>query len=129
MSLDANCIVSLDTHGFVSLESLDIHGFVSLEPLDIHGFVSLESLDTHGFVSLESLDIHGFVSLESLDTHGFVSLDADWFVSLDANCLPIFNAFPRKARYEVLLPSGPGFTPNTIPLPQWLAAVFSAWRQ
>jgi hypothetical protein len=39
------------------------------------------------------------------------------------------SAFALKAANELLLPSGPGFTANTMPWPQWLAGVFAAWRQ
>jgi hypothetical protein len=34
-----------------------------------------------------------------------------------------------KASNEKRVPLGPGLMANTIPLPQWLAGVNSAWRQ
>jgi hypothetical protein len=56
-----------------------------------------------------------FVLLEA------VPLDTVWFMLLEAICW--------KAANEMLLPFGPGFIANTMPLPQWLAAVSAAWRQ
>jgi hypothetical protein len=50
------------------------------------------------------------------------------FVEL-VNCAPMASAAAWKLAKELLLPSSPGLTANTMPLPQWLAAVFAAWRQ
>lgn len=48
------------------------------------------------------------------------------FVAEDANCAPTASAAALKVAKELLLSSGPGLTANTIPWPQWLAAVFEA---
>jgi hypothetical protein len=50
-------------------------------------------------------------------------------VAFAANWAPMANASALKLAKELLLPSAPGLTANTMPLPQWLAAVFAAWRQ
>ena len=50
-------------------------------------------------------------------------------VWLVANSAPISSASSRNAAKELLLPSGPGLTANTMPWPQWLAAVFAACSQ
>jgi hypothetical protein len=42
---------------------------------------------------------------------------------------PTAFAAARKLENELFEPSAPGLTANTIPLPQWLAAVFSLCRQ
>jgi hypothetical protein len=39
------------------------------------------------------------------------------------------SAAAWKLAKELLLPLAPGLTANTMPLPQWLPAVFAAWRQ
>jgi hypothetical protein len=36
------------------------------------------------------------------------------------------SAAALKAAKELLLPSSPGLTANTMPLPQWVPAVFAA---
>ena len=46
-----------------------------------------------------------------------------------ANCTPTASAAAWKAAKELLLPSGPALIENTIPWPQWLAAVFDPPRQ
>lgn len=51
------------------------------------------------------------------------------FAAGDANWAPTASAAALKAAKDSLLPSDPGLTANTIPWPQWLAAVFEAWRQ
>lgn len=51
------------------------------------------------------------------------------FVAFAANLAPISNAIAKKLENELLLPSGPGLTANTMPFPQWLSAVFAACSQ
>jgi len=47
----------------------------------------------------------------------------------EAKLAPTAFAPARKAENELFVPSAPGLTANTIPLPQWLAAVNSLCRQ
>jgi len=47
----------------------------------------------------------------------------------DDNAAPAAFAAAWKAAKELLVPSTPGLTANTIPFPQWLAGVFSPCRQ
>src|SRR6266566_5881438 len=46
--------------------------------------------------------------------------DCEVVVEGDANCAPTASAPALKAAKDSPLPSGPGFTANTIPWPQWL---------
>jgi hypothetical protein len=69
------------------------------------------------------------VEVESpLDTD-LVEFEGCEVVVGDANCAPTASADAWKAAKELLLPSGPGLIANTIPWPQWLAAVFAPPRQ
>ena len=45
------------------------------------------------------------------------------------SCWPIARAAFLKFVKELAEPSGPQFTANTMPAPQWLAAVLAAWSQ
>lgn len=50
-------------------------------------------------------------------------------VAEEDNVVPTALAAAWKAAKELLVPSTPGLTANTIPLPQWLAGVFSPCLQ
>lgn len=57
------------------------------------------------------------------DPVDFVGCEVAEGVAEDANCDPMARAPAWKTAKESLLPSGPGLTANTMPWPQWLAAV------
>jgi hypothetical protein len=56
-------------------------------------------------------------------------LAVDDALAEEDNAAPTALAAFWKAENEVFVPSAPGLTANTIPLPQWLAGVNSFCRQ
>lgn len=64
------------------------------------------------------------VEVEATVPVDFEGCEVVAFVAVDPNCCPIARAVSLKVAKDSLLPSGPGLTANTIPWPQWLAAVF-----
>ncbi len=63
------------------------------------------------------------------DESGVVGVPTVGVPADEDNAAPTALAAAWKAAKELLVPSAPGLTANTIPLPQWLAGVFSPCRQ
>jgi hypothetical protein len=65
------------------------------------------------------VDVESPLDTDPVDFEGAIAAE-------DANCPPTASAAALKMAKDSLLSSGPGLTANTIPWPQWLAAVFAA---